>query len=73
VPIQPFALDRKEYFARLHRPRIDGIPLRHRLAVDSLPVEGTRRCRTARKTARNKLRDARERKFHLVFPAFSQS
>ena len=33
VPVQPFALDGKKNFARLHRPRIDRISLRRRLAI----------------------------------------
>ena len=55
VPVKPFAFDRKKKFAGLHRARIDGISLRRSAVVLA--------------ARRQEFADAREKKFHAVFPA----
>src|SRR6202021_2231147 len=66
VTIQPFPLDRKEKFVRLHCARVDGIALSNGTAI-IVAIRGF--VPPALVGRSNKFGDAREQKFHTVFPA----
>ena len=66
VTVEAFAFDREEQFAGLHGAGIDGISLGHGMAVVLAGRRLARRCLVGRS---NEFGDARQKKFHAVFPA----